>query len=56
MMVDRSVSVEPEAEACEEDRTLRRKPWSAPRLRSLKTSAAELGPNFTSTDGIEGHS
>jgi hypothetical protein len=55
-MVDRSVSVEPQSEASEENRDVRRKPWSAPHLRSLKTSAAENGPNFTSTDGIEGHS
>ena len=33
-----------------------RKPWTAPHLRSLNTSAAENGPNFTQFDGIEGHS
>jgi hypothetical protein len=33
-----------------------RRAWLSPAVRSLKTSEAELGPVFTSTDGSEGHS
>jgi hypothetical protein len=33
-----------------------RKKWSAPRMRALKTGAAENGPTFPTADGIEGQS
>jgi hypothetical protein len=33
-----------------------RRSWSSPRMRTLKMSAAESGPNFPTADGIEGQS
>ncbi len=33
-----------------------RKPWASPRIRVMKTHAAENGPNFPTADGIEGQS
>ena len=52
-MADRSVRSESLSKSAAGSR---RKPWAAPRMRTLKTSAAESGPNFPTADGIEGQS
>ncbi len=55
-MADRSMSSQSPAGAAESADASGRKPWSAPHMRALKTSAAENGPNFPTADGIEGQS
>lgn len=55
-MADLSVNNESSSETPPEARDSGRKPWSAPRMRSLRTSAAENGPTFPTADGIEGQS
>lgn len=54
-MTDPSLERREDADISGAPPTDRRK-WRPPAFRLLKTSEAELGPNFTATDGVEGHS
>jgi hypothetical protein len=55
-MVDKSSEQSAAGGAREDETAVTRASWSIPAVRRLVATDAQLGPNFTATDGIEGHS